>query len=67
MNSGNKIKTRGDLLKELDRLTNVFSNLTKEFRERGDIEGLEEDFQKAQEDLTQFWKDYGEFRREGHV
>jgi len=58
MNLENKRKS---LVKELDRLLNVFCNLTKEFKKRKDIVGLEEEFQKAQEELNEFWKAYEEY------
>ena len=64
MSSETKVKTRKELLKELDRLTNIFADLTKMFRKHGDIAGLEEDFSKAQEDLRQFWKDFHLFKRD---
>jgi len=63
MNLERKVKSKQDLIKELDRLVSVFQNLTKEIRKRSDIEDLEEDFQKAQLDLDQFWKKYAEYTK----
>lgn len=62
-----KTKTRSDLLKELNRLIEVFSNIKKQFKERGEFSGLEVEFQKAQEDLDQFWADLSIFNQEGRA
>jgi len=63
MNSESKPKTRRELLKELDRLTEVFSNLTKKFKNQKGIEGFEEDYLKAQKDLNLFWDDFNAYKQ----